>query len=167
MVVCSEGCCGHLSLRRKAKQKLRQEFKTNNEQNNNGVLSMTWLHIILMVMIGLIGAANVLSGPSIKNAIRTLRPYQGIIGVVALVIGILWLLNLLSWNANVYIVWWIGAGVMMALGLLLGIDLIQSVFNAGFINDIAGFLRPFKAGLGVAALVVAVIGILARLGIMV
>ena len=94
-----------------------------------------WLAIILMILLGLLGAypALVKAQPNAKEVLDKLTPIQGIVGLIGLVWGIWWLiravinLNILGLAPLFWLTWLASALVMMLLGFLLSFGLLQQV----------------------------------------
>jgi len=96
---------------------------------------MGWLFSIFLFVIGAMAVypAVVQTWPGSRQLLDKLMPYQGVIGIVALIWGVVWALRLLSWAGSMMhfapIVWLIslaGALLAIALGLLFGYSLIAS-----------------------------------------
>jgi hypothetical protein len=94
---------------------------------------MYWLFSILLIVVGLLGAypGIVKARPDARDILDKILPYQGIIGVVALIWGLLNLLRVLLHMGMMTMmpaVWFIlilaGDLVAVLLGLILGYGLI-------------------------------------------
>ena len=128
-----------------------------------------WLAIILMTLLGLLGAypALVKAQPNAKEILDKLTPIQGIVGLIGLVWGIWWLIRAVL-NINVLgsapLFWLTGlasALVLVLLGFLMSYGLLQ---QSGALGGSAGKtgeqLRSkvvgYQVPLGIAALALAV-----------
>ena len=88
---------------------------------------------IFMIVLGILAAASLIAAkqPNAQAAIDKLVPFQGIIGVIAVIWGawrlVVALLNM-GWLTSaplLWIVWLASAVVMLALGFVLGYALIS------------------------------------------
>lgn len=120
---------------------------------------MGLLHGLVLLLLGALGASSLVARREEgRKALAALEPYQGVIGVVALIWGALRFLELLiGLRRGLWLVSLVDAGLMISLGLLLGVGVIQ-----GFLKDpqgranFDGFiakLTPYRQTLGVVAMV--------------
>ena len=103
-----------------------------------------------------------------RKALAALEPYQGWIGVAAVVWGAWRLIQLLLWlRHGEWLLGLVDAGLLVCLGLLLGVGVIKS-----FLKDPAGQenfdklvarLTPYRQTLGVVAMVLGGFLVLSRL----
>ena len=96
---------------------------------------MGWLFSIFLFVVGAMAVypAVVQTWPASRQLLDKLMPYQGVIGIVATIWGLISALRLLSWAGSMMhfapIIWVLslaGALLAIALGLLFGYSLIAS-----------------------------------------
>jgi len=98
---------------------------------------MGLLGALLLVVVGVLAAPNILltRKPDAREWLDKLAPYQGALGVVAVVFGLLmlvrWLLRInLLLGAPVFWVSYLAISLLLlALGLLLGVNIIKQFVN--------------------------------------
>lgn len=112
---------------------------------------MQYLPMVLAILLGLLGAANMIIGrkPEAKAIIDKLAPFQGFIGIAGLVLGTFWTLDAISVGWIVMIVMTVSTAV---LGLIFGLDLIKSLTGSDALDALAEKVLPFKGILGMCAL---------------
>jgi hypothetical protein len=137
-----------------------------------------WLITTLVLLCGgLLGAANLIIArkPNARDLIDKLVPYQGVIGVVLLLWGLLDLMRLLRLLSmlNHIPLWWlfflITTATQLGLGFLLGYGLISryvlsksaQAMEKG--ERLRARLAVYQGALGVAAIVLAGLSILMKL----
>lgn len=128
-----------------------------------------WLEVILALLVGVLAAANLIAAkqPNAASAIAKLVPYQAIIGLVALVYSIIFLIGAID---GVRVLFAIGAPVLailmlampilaILLGLLFGWGLISGKTGAksASMENAVGKIAGVQAQLGVAEIVVALL----------
>ena len=123
----------------------------------------------LLLVLGVLGAANLIIAkkPEAKEIIAKISPYQGWIGVVAAISGLVWLihviLNIGGWLKTIpvlTILFLAGSVVCVCLGALFGVG----IFNTFIKNDeakakLAEFVAkvaPYQGTLGIVAIGVAI-----------
>jgi hypothetical protein len=128
---------------------------------------MWLLTFALLILLGLLGIADWLKArrPDAARHLAPLEPFEGLVGAVGIVWGLLLLLHWLAtagalrYAAGVMLVKLILALVVLALALILALPLLRSLFGEGdFINRLSRLvdrMRPYKLGLGFASLVLA------------
>ena len=105
------------------------------------------LEAIVAILAGVLLLADLFHGKG-QNLINALRPYEVVIGVVAVVIGILHLASLL------------GISLILA-GLILAVSALQSIPRVG--DDLARAGRSLAQVRTLIGIVVLVLGVLAIL----
>jgi len=138
---------------------------------------MFWAFVfsIFLIILGALAVypAMVQTWPATKKALDFLQPYQGILGIVGVVWGVIWGLHLLAVAGMMMrfipIVWLVslgGAVVAILLGILLGYSLIDQYAlrnNAQFQQRGEAFrtkLLVRQGFLGWLAIVLGVLGFL-------
>jgi len=111
---------------------------------------------IVNIIAGLVLAMGILPsvpavGKSLVKVAKWLGRFQTIIGIVAIVVGILYLFSL---QAIVAII----AGLILAMGILTSIPAI-----GGSLEKVAKWLGGFQTIIGVIAIVIGVLGLLGYL----
>lgn len=115
------------------------------------------VHNITLIVSGLVLLAGMFHvipglGKYLDRAGRFLTPFQGIIGIIAIVVGVLSLLS-------------IGGIVLILAGLLLAAGLLGSLPNFGpTFKNIARSLGAFQVVIGVVAMVLGLLGLLGQVG---
>jgi len=134
-----------------------------------------WIITTLVLLAGgLIGAANIVVAkrPDAKDVIDKLVPFQGIIGVVLLLSGVVDVFNIfrtLRWM-HLFPFWWLvfvattvtelGLGFILAYGLIAKFAGGQAAEKAGQVH---AKLAGYQSSLGVTAIVLSVIFFLSTL----
>ena len=128
---------------------------------------MALLFSLLLIVAGILGAAALIikNKPDARELIAKLVPFQGIIGIVLLIISVIWLIQalqvlgiLLRISAFNGLLMLLTILVGIALGFLLGYGLINQYVlskNAGAAAGGAGVqtkLATYQAPLGIAAI---------------
>ena len=138
---------------------------------------MFFVYIITLLVIGAIGASAFLEKkiPQSKTVIDFIKPHEGYIGLVSIVLGIYWAIRIL-FNLGVMlqyvpmltIIYICTFCVMVILGLLMAQNLLRSfsgsndkVTNA--INKSVDKFAGMKEKLGLAALILAVLNLILRI----
>ena len=138
---------------------------------------MFWAFVfsIFLIILGALAVypAMVQTWPATKKALDFLQPYQGILGIVGVVWGVIWGLHLLAVAGMMMrfipIVWLVslaGAVVAILLGILLGYSLIDQYAlrnNAQFQQRGETYrakLLARQGSLGWLAIVLGVVGFL-------
>ena len=126
---------------------------------------MTYVAVALLLVLGFLGAIQLIAArkPSAKDFAEKLAPYQGWIGVVGMVLGVIYLVRMLLNN------WFdvlgvapiaaltalAGALLLVGLGALFGLSVLKQFGTASAkLDGLVARMRPFQATLGVAALAV-------------
>ena len=136
---------------------------------------MYWLFSIILIVVGLLAAypGIVKTRPDARQILDKITPYQGIIGVVALIWGLLNLLRVLL-HLNMFTmmpaVWFIlilaSDIVAVLLGLILGYGLIAQYVLGNSLSarqrgeDFRAKLLPRQVPLGWAGIILGVLGLL-------
>lgn len=120
---------------------------------------MNLIFTILMLLLGILGAANLIvsKSPGAKDLIKTLSPIQAYLGVAGFVVGAYWLLQCLLHIGTTSLLAVVTAGTMMALGLLMGVGILKAVIP----TSVAAKLSPYQGGLGVVAIILAIWSLIA------
>lgn len=127
---------------------------------------MWLLTFVLLILLGLLGIAGWLKAqrPDAGRRLQPIEQFEGWIGAVGLVWGILLLLRWLSalgmYSASgAMLVTLITALVVIALSLLLALPLLRTMFGSGEfmtrLGHVSDRVQPYKIGLGFACLVLA------------
>ena len=124
---------------------------------------MEYVTLAVLIIIGLFGAGSIIGAGGI---VSKLEPVKGIIGIVALVLGILAVLDF-TFVASLYVIAYLaGIIAMIGLGIIFGTILIKQVTGSGAMDGIVAKLKAFEIILGIAALFAAVVSILAMIGVL-
>lgn len=99
---------------------------------------MNYLNGIWLVVLGILAAPNLIISrkPEAKEIIAKIVPYQGWLGAVSAVYGLIQVIRFLSnmrWfdaAPVVFLTWIVSAVLTLALGLLLGIGVIKSFVSS-------------------------------------
>lgn len=128
---------------------------------------MTLISLILLILLGVLGIASWLKSrqPNLNAQLGKLESFEGWIGVVGLVWGLIMLLRWLQalgyfgYAPGMMLVGLISALVVISLSLILALPVLKSLFGSNNftskLGDLAGKLGPYKVGLGFACLVLA------------
>lgn len=135
---------------------------------------MWLLTLILLVLLGVLGIAPWLRAqrPDAGRHLQSIEQFEGWIGAIGLVWGLLlllrWLsaLNVLQYAVGAMLVMLLTALVVIALSLILALPLLRSMFGAGAfmakVAQLADRLLPYKIGLGLGCLVLALYSLIGR-----
>jgi hypothetical protein len=135
---------------------------------------MWLLTLILLVLLGVLGIAPWLrtQRPDAGRHLRPVEQFEGWIGVIGLVWGLLlllrWLsaLNVLQYAVGAMLVMLLTALVVIALSLILALPQLRSLFGGGGfmarVGQFADRLQPYRIGLGFACLVLALYSLIGR-----
>jgi len=135
---------------------------------------MWLLTLILLILLGLLGISGWLKTqrPDAGRHLQPLEQFEGWIGFAGLVWGLVLLLRWLSaleflrFASGAMLVALIIALVVIALSLILALPMLRSMFGGGgFMAKVARLvdhLVPYKIGLGLACLVLALYSLLGR-----
>jgi len=131
---------------------------------------MSWVFIITLIVLGLIAAAQKVGEliPASKQLTDFLKQSEAWIGLVAIFLGLYWLLRMLWYIKLIkyaFFMWLIavlGALVMLSLGLVFSkpqlLDWSKSNEKVtGHLNKVVGLLEPKKEVLGLVALILALV----------
>ena len=99
---------------------------------------MNYLDGIWLAVLGILAAPNVIIAkkPEAKNIIAKMAPYQGWLGAVSVVYGVIVIIRFLSnmrffSSAPIGFLSWLASGLLLvALGLLLGVGIIKTFVSA-------------------------------------
>ncbi|MCK4506830.1 MAG: hypothetical protein KAW14_14535, partial [Candidatus Aegiribacteria sp.] len=99
---------------------------------------MSYLDGIWLAVLGILAAPNLIIAkkPEAKEIIGKMAPYQGWIGAVSVVYGVIVIIRFLSnmrfFNAAPigFISWLVSGLLLLALGLLLGVGVIKTFVSA-------------------------------------
>lgn len=138
-----------------------------------------WLiNLILLILLGLLGIGSWLKGrqPNLGRQLGQLESFEGWIGIVGLVWGIVLLLRwfstlgLFGYAPGFVLVALVIALVIIALSLILALPQLKTLFGSNdFTNKLgvfAGKLGPYKMGLGFACLLLALYSLLGVLRVL-
>jgi hypothetical protein len=129
---------------------------------------MTIVTLLLLIVLGILGISSWLKTrqPGASTNLAKLEQFEGWIGLIGLVWGIV---MLLQWLQALEFIRYAGSAmflglvmilVIIALSLILAMPVLRSLFGANnFTTKLAEFsgkLMPYKVGLGFACLVLAV-----------
>ncbi len=129
---------------------------------------MSFLTIFALLIVGCIGASSYLLSkfPTMQPFLDKIAPYQGIIGVVCVVIGLFTALSstLQLFKALVYIA---SALVLLGLGLTFGLQIIQGFLpnnnnTSQKLSTWNNYLIPYQGKLGLVALALSAWGLFAK-----
>jgi len=132
---------------------------------------MSWIFLITLIVLGLIAAAQKIGEliPASKQLTDFLKQSEGWVGLVAIFLGLFWVLRLLWYIGPMlkyaflsWVVAMAGALVMVALGLVFAkVQLLDWTKDnekvSGPIAKTTGVLEPKKEMLGLIALVLALV----------
>ena len=127
---------------------------------------MWFLTLILLVLLGLLGIMDWLKArnPDAARHLQPLEQFESVIGTAGLVWGILLVLRWLSrlgvnFLSGGMLVALVTAAAVVALSLILALPMLRSMFGeSDFMAKVARTvdrLLPYKLGLGIACLVLA------------
>ena len=127
---------------------------------------MWFLTLILLVLLGLLGIMDWLKArnPDAARHLQPLEQFESVIGTAGLVWGILlvlrWLTRLgANFLSGGMLVALVTAAAVVALSLILALPMLRSMFGeSDFMAKVARTvdrLLPYKLGLGIACLVLA------------
>jgi len=127
---------------------------------------MWFLTLILLVLLGLLGIMDWLKArnPDAARHLQPLEQFESVIGTAGLVWGILLVLRWLSrlgvnFLSGGMLVALVTAAAVVALSLILALPMLRSMFSeSDFMAKVARTvdrLLPYKLGLGIACLVLA------------
>ena len=128
---------------------------------------MTYAAVALLLILGFLGALQLIAArkPSATALAETLAPHQGWIGVVAFVLGVIYLVRMLlhGWVDALGVVpvsaltALAGALLLIGLGAIFGLALMKKLTSAGGkLDALVARIRPFQPTLGLVALGVGV-----------
>jgi len=114
---------------------------------------MGWLLPLVNVMAGLILAMGILTsipalGKSLEKLAKWLGRFQTIIGIVAIILGIIWF----SWLQGLVAIL---AGLILCLGILPSIPALGK-----YLEKLAKWLGRFQTIIGVIAIIVGILGLI-------
>ena len=122
-----------------------------------------WLTVVTMILAGALAAAPLILGnrPDSKALFDKLMPFEGIIGGVALVLGVIYLIDSIQVIDVLFsnirgILLFSGVLSLLLTGFLLSLGILGKLLGPG-VNNVATKLMPFKAIIG---LVCALFGVL-------
>lgn len=119
---------------------------------------------LVAILVGIVAAASFLVGkmPTMKEKIEQLQTYQAGIGAAGAVVGILTFADLLSGGTlrgSAWLIAFVTSISMLAVGLVLGYPLLQSIFlddlsesSRNKAEEIKNMLAPFQILGGLIAL---------------
>ena len=126
---------------------------------------MFWVHIITLILAGALAASPIILGkrPDAKTLMDKLAPFQGVIGIVAIVLGIISAIDLIP-NIGVLFkarfIYALAALLAMlcelGLGFILGYGLIDRYVLKGGGAGVLKAIEPFKVLGGLVAIGVAI-----------
>jgi Fe2+ transport system protein B len=134
---------------------------------------MWLLTLVLLVLLGLLGIMDWLKAknPDTARQLQPLEQFESVIGTAGVVWGILLLLRwLMHLGANFFsggmLVALLTALVVVSLSLILALPMLRSMFGeSDFMARVARLvdrLMPYKLGLGIACLVLALFSLVNR-----
>ena len=138
---------------------------------------MYYVYLLTLLVIGIVGASAFIESkvPAAKSLTDFLKPHEGYIGLVSIVLGLFWFFKMifnlgtmLKYLPMLTIIWLISAAVMIVLGLLMGQNLLRSFSGSNknvtdAINKSVDKFAGMKEKLGLTALVLAVLNLILRL----
>lgn len=127
---------------------------------------MYYIFLLTLIIIGLVAAADYVEKkiPQSKTILDFLKPHDGWIGLVTLVLGLFWLIKLvfnlgtmLKWVPVQTFIWIASYLLLIILGLILCQKLILTLTGnnpkvMNFTNKIVAKFSPLKQTLGLAAI---------------
>jgi hypothetical protein len=128
---------------------------------------MWLLTFLLLALLGLLGIADWLKArnPDTGRHLQPLEQFEGLIGVAGLVWAILlvlrWLMHIGAdyFLSGVMLIGLLNAAVIFALSLILSLPMLRSMFGESDfmakLGRVVEKLLPYKLGLGIACLVLA------------
>lgn len=126
-----------------------------------------WITIIFLVLTGVLATASMIVAkrPDAATALNKLLPFQGIIGILALIWGVWSLIEAITGGVlgffsiiPVTIILTLAACVLMILlGFLFGWGLISKFTGGGQGNAVAAKLAGIQGPLGIATIIVAIL----------
>jgi hypothetical protein len=128
---------------------------------------MWLLTLLLLVLLGLLGIADWLKAknPETGRHLQPLEQFEGLIGVAGLVWGLLLVLRWIAHIGSMFILSGVGlvalltAAVVVAISLILALPMLRSMFGESDfmakLGHVVERLLPYKLGLGIACLVLA------------
>ena len=134
---------------------------------------MWLLTFVLLILLGVLGIAGWLKArrPDVGRSLQAIEQFEGWIGVAGLVWGLLLLLRWLSalgmmYSSGAMLVTLLTALVVIALSLILALPLLRSMFGSGDfmtrVGRVGDRVLPYKIGLGLACLVLALYALIGR-----
>jgi hypothetical protein len=130
---------------------------------------------IWLVVLGILGAPSLIIAkkPNAKELIDKIAPYQGWIGAVSAVWGLIGIIRclfnirLLGLAPLSWLIWLVASVVLAALGLLLGVGVFKSFIKnptaQAKMDQTITKLAPYQGKLGVAAIGLGLLAILLHL----
>jgi hypothetical protein len=133
-----------------------------------GFATMWLITLVLLILLGILGIAGWLKArrPETASHLQPIEQFEGLIGGIGLVWGILLVLRWISVLrvAGAMLVFLLTALVMIALSLILALPLLKSIFGSGDfmakVSRLADRVVPYKIGLGFGCLVLALYSLL-------
>lgn len=133
-----------------------------------------WINIIFLVLIGLLACAGMIAAkkPNAGAAIGKLVPFQGIIGILALIWGVWQLIQWFTSGALSYfsivpvltVLALASSVLMIVLGLLFGWGLIAKVTGKADGGATLAKIARIQGPLGVATIIVAIALVILTVG---
>lgn len=133
---------------------------------------MSFIGGVWLVLLGVLGAASLITArrPDTRGLIDRLAPYQGWIGALSVIWGVVEVVaalldaTLVRVRPLAWLVWLVDGLLLVSLGLLLGAGVIKSFVASAAVHEridrVNLRLVPYQAGLGVAAIVVGLWGVI-------
>ncbi len=122
---------------------------------------MTYVAVALLLVLGFLAAIQLIAArkPAAKGLADKLAPHQGWIGVVAFVLGVVYLVRMVlhGWLDALTVVpvsalsAMAGALLLIGLGALFGLDIMKKL-GGEKLSALVARIRPVQSTLGVAAL---------------
>ena len=138
---------------------------------------MYFVFFVTIIIVGLLAASSLVENkvPQIKPVLAYLKPHEGWIGLVSMVLGIFWLLRMLRYIGYAFkfaflstLIYLFALFLIIALGFLLSQNLLRK-FGAGkpkitdFINKMIDKVAPLKEMLGLTAIGTGLLNLIIRL----
>lgn len=131
---------------------------------------MAWIFLITLIVVGLLAASQKVGEliPASKGLTDSLKQAEGWVGLVAVFLGLWWLLRMLYYIKLIkyaFLTWLIavlGALVILSLGLVFSNNQLQAWTKSnekvsGILTKTHNFLEPKKEVLGLTALILALV----------
>lgn len=121
-----------------------------------------WLTIVTMIVAGALAASSLIIAkrPDAKQMMDKLAPIEGIVGIVALVLGLWNLIDTIGalsvvFSSVIGIIAFIGTLALIGVGFLLSLSILGKFMGQAGAN-IGAKLMPFKVLMGVISIIIGI-----------